>query len=413
MKTKKFRWAKLLVLGGAGLIWQRTTEFRWLLKQEWPPTWSWGLKSSILIILAKHLRFLRQTDHWDQAALQAYLTAVQVRVSSVASAEVRESLVDGFEQTQQVGSLIYTLMYEQSRRSAKQKLRLVLRHLGGQVDHAGFLQLQGTHDLAPDLAPHAEFYAAIRANIWQAYPTKEGLNADELGARLHLLRSWFDRQNLQYVRRNFTGLTDWEKLQAYAIQAHQPLDLTTNAAFHNRSEDPESVPQNFKVQLPAHNTANKKRYNNARMAEFIVDLTSGQFVSEWNAYEVDETGWVKTQVAPADLVQVANTESLNYGIPHGAYANLGKRDRSRHQNLDVEHPADPAARRQATRVLRSPATLAHGGPYVDLVKQLPDLAAWQAVPPAKRSAAYAHYRQVCQQVGTVRGYASLDKTGRI
>ena len=149
------------------------------------------------------------------------------------------------------------------------------------------------------------------------------------------------------------------------------------------------------------------------MAEFIVDLTSGQFVSEWNAYEVDETGWVKTQVAPADLAQVANTESLNYGIPHGAYADLGKRDRSRHQNLDVEHPADPAARRQATRVLRSPATLAHGGPYVDLVKQLPDLAAWQAVPPVKRSAAYAHYRQVCQQVGTVRGYASLDKTGRI
>ncbi len=44
-------------------------------------------------------------------------------------------------------------------------------------------------------------------------------------------------------------------------------------------------PYNMKVQVPQGNSAKGKDLNNARMVEFIVNLDTGEFDSQWDAYD--------------------------------------------------------------------------------------------------------------------------------
>ncbi|WP_158609231.1 DUF3114 domain-containing protein [Ligilactobacillus salitolerans] len=345
------------------------------------------------VALLSHLRFLRRSDHWDQAALAEY-------VSQTASSVSFEDLAAQFLTTQQVGSPLYARMYAASRLKPRQKLRLVLRHLGAQVDQSGFLQLIGTHQFAPTLAPHAEFLARFRADVQKVFSA--GLLTDSLGLRLHLLRSWLDQQFIAYVRHYFAGETDYQKLLDYAQQAGLEMDYTTNAAFHNRVESAFSYPHHMKVQVPASNTMEIKGFNNARMSEFIVDLDTGAFVSEWNVYRKTAAGLIDSdpgRYSRQDQYQIANTESFNYGLPKGQRGDVKQKDHS-HQVLDVKHPADPLVRQEATRRFHIP----HSGQYVDLVKSAPDLAAWQKVSAKKRQAKYEDYRAWCYEQGMVAGF---------
>ena len=65
------------------------------------------------------------------------------------------------------------------------------------------------------------------------------------------------------------------------------FDYTTGANFHNRFKEAEGVqrPYNMKVQVPQGNSAKGKDLNNARMVEFIVNLDTGEFDSQWDAYD--------------------------------------------------------------------------------------------------------------------------------
>lgn len=81
------------------------------------------------------------------------------------------------------------------------------------------------------------------------------------------------------------------------------------------------IPQNMKLQLAKKSSYNNfSRYNDARMVEFIVNLETLNFVSQWDVlrlkstekYLSDPTCYTKEK-----LSAIADTESFNYGIPHG------------------------------------------------------------------------------------------------
>ncbi|GEN48014.1 DUF3114 domain-containing protein [Ligilactobacillus pobuzihii] len=378
--------------------------------REFGPLLSFNFKRA----LKKQIQLLKKKDKWDQAALQEYIKRVQERTfKQTRPQEIFEAMAKEFEQTQVVGSEVYTQMYLASRLRSKKKLRLVLRHLGARVDQFGFLQLTGGHLLAQELLLNELFYGAFRFDVCQVYANEDGLKRDSLGQRIHLFRSWLDRQNLNYVRQNYRGDTDFAKLQNYAYQTGQSLDLTTNASFHNRTQGNFTYPKYMKIQVPASNTLTFGKLNNARMVEFIVDLTTEKFVSEWNVYHETTGGQIDSDPNHYDLTelaQVANTESLNYGIPHGQQHDMSNKEHA-HYDLDVYHPNDPEVRKFATKIFHSPKTMAKGGNYVDLIKHLSDLRVWQSIPLNQKPIVYSKYLESSRNKGIVKGIAHSDNGG--
>ena len=76
----------------------------------------------------------------------------------------------------------------------------------------------------------------------------------------------------------------------------------------------------MKVQLTRNSW--RLRNNPARMVEFIINIDRGKFISEWDSYKLTADGKVDSDPAHysiAKLESIANTESFNYGIPHGNY----------------------------------------------------------------------------------------------
>lgn len=296
-----------------------------------------------------------------------------------------------FRQAHLVGSNLYVEMLQASRLTARQQLTLILdHHLRARVDRNGFLQLTShNYQLDPVLSPLSPFYAYFRQLVRDAYPGPLGLRADELGHRLHLFRAYLDRQAITYVRACQshlpTNARDLDRLCQFACDHHLALDFRTAAAYHNRSRGPANFPQNMKVQLRRNSYA--RRTNPARMIEFIVNIDTGDFVSEWNVYRSRSDGAVDADprhYTTADLYQVANTESFNYGIPHGGYF-VWPRDRQSHRQLDIDQPPDSRIRARAKRYWKTPH------PYADLVKGPRDIQAWRRVPTNTRAQLYAAF----------------------
>ena len=293
-----------------------------------------------------------------------------------------------FRQAHHIGSSLYMEMLRASGLTARQQLTLILDgHLQSCVDQDGFLQLT-SHDyrLNPAMSPLSPFYADFRQLVRDAYIGPLGLRADELGHRLHLFRAYLDLQAINYIRSYCDNLPttarDFDRLCRFAHDHHIALDFRTAAAYHNRCHGALTYPQNMKVQLCRNSLV--RRANPARMIEFIVNIDTGDFVSEWNVYRTRPDGAVDgdpDHYSPAALYQVANAESFNYGIPHGGYF-VWPRDRQSHRRLDIDQPRDSRIRARAKHYWKTPR------PYTDLVKGPADISAWRRVPVASRSRLY-------------------------
>ena len=322
---------------------------------------------------------------WSGPACRAYQHALQRGLLT------NRWLNATFHQAHLVGSPLYVRMLRASRLTARQQLTLILDyHLRARVDRNGFLQLL-SHDyqLVPAMSPLSPFYAYFRQLVRDAYPGPLGLRADELGHRLHLFRAYLDRQAITYVRAYQADLPsnarDLDRLCQFAHDHHVVLDFQTAAAYHNRQHGPIAYPQNMKVQLRRNSYA--RRANPARMIEFIVDIDTGDFISEWHVYRSRPDGTVDADprhYTVADLYQVANTESFNYGIPHGGYF-VWPRDRQSHRRLDIDQPPYSRIRARAKRYWKTPH------PYADLVKGPRDVQAWRRVPTSIRAQRYAAF----------------------
>ena len=82
------------------------------------------------------------------------------------------------------------------------------KHIAMQVyvDKYQFLQLgKSGYKFSKKLEPTSPFYSYFREAIMETYQTDLGLGVDDLGIKLHLFRSWIDKQSMDYIRTNYKG----------------------------------------------------------------------------------------------------------------------------------------------------------------------------------------------------------------
>lgn len=226
------------------------------------------------------------------------------------------------EQLTLIGSPIYTVLFKATKISSADKLNLVLQHAAAALDENNFLQID-MKQIYPFLSPANPFLAAFRKEIRRAFPAKSlqiyatqknNIQLANLAWQIYLFRSQLDRQNIKYICCYFEGKNDFEKLLNYCHVNRIKPDYSTTARFHNRYlQDRQFIyPQNFKVQID----------QRTRMSEFIVDLATKNFVTEWDVYQQLENGRIDSNLLNYSLVNLAgivNTGSFNYGWPKGKW----------------------------------------------------------------------------------------------
>ena len=206
-------------------------------------------------------------------------------------------------------------------------------------------------------------------------------------------RYYLDRQAIYYIRSHYEGANDYEKLLAYGKENNIEFDYTTGSNYHNRfnPKDGFKRPYNMKVQVPQGNSAKGKDLNNARMVEFIVNLDTGEFDSQWDAYDKHKlaNGRYNSDLSAYsddEFREIANTESFNYGPSKGQNSDVTKFYEGKHGMLDVDGTPEPATRTEAKRLFRYENDLgktdektAHVGQFADIVKGggHEDYEAWQ------------------------------------
>lgn len=276
--------------------------------------------------------------------------------------------------------------------SPKQRLRMILNdEFAASVDQNAFLQIDPSY-LKLEISPRSPFFVKFRQLVIDAYSTSRGLKEDELGRKIHLFRSYLDLFYLNYIRQ-YSGQNDFQRLLNFAHRQKIQLDYETASNYHNRTRNSACYPRNMKVQLTRNSW--RLRNNPARMIEFIINIDRGEFISEWNSYKVTTDGKVDSNPAHyqiAELAEVANTESFNYGVPHGNYF-VYPHLRKTHYYLDVQQPKDSLLRQRAKKIYRSPRGYRQGGSFADLIKAggVKDAKAWQQVPHDFRAEVYRSF----------------------
>lgn len=339
---------------------------------------------------------LKEKDGWDKDAIKAYVKSVSKRTTDVKTASELNARRDAlYAETKEIGSDIYTEMYAASKLDSKAKIELVLKQLGAETDGNQFMHLTSkTHKISENLAPHGDFNMYFRRDVVKAFGDKHlNYKKDLLRQQVHFFRYYLDRQAIYYIRNHYEGATDYEKLLAYGKENNIEFDYTTGSNYHNRFKKSDGFqrPYNMKVQIPKGNSSKDKDLNNARMVEFIVNMDTGEFDSQWDAYDKHKLPNGRYDSNPGkysneELREIANTESFNYGPSTGQNSDVTKFYQGKHGMLDVDGTPEPATRTEAKRLFRYENDLgktdektAHVGQFADIVKGggHEDYEAWQ------------------------------------
>ncbi|EIG27015.1 PF11311 family protein [Streptococcus parasanguinis F0449] len=339
---------------------------------------------------------LKEKDGWDKDAIKAYVKSVSKRTTDVKTASELNARRDAlYAETKEIGSDIYTEMYDASKLDSKAKIELVLKQLGAETDGNQFMHLTSkTHKISENLAPHGDFNMYFRRDVVKAFGDKHlNYKKDLLRQQVHFFRYYLDRQAIYYIRNHYEGATDYEKLLAYGKENNIEFDYTTGSNYHNRfnPKDGFKRPYNMKVQVPQGNSAKGKDLNNARMVEFIVNIDTGEFDSQWDAYDkhkLADGSYNSDLSAYSDdeFREIANTESFNYGPSKGQNSDVTKFYKGKHGMLDVDGTPEPATRSEAKKQFHSESDLGdvdkdtgHVGQFADIVRKggHEDYEAWQ------------------------------------
>lgn len=338
---------------------------------------------------------LKEIDGWDKDAIKGYVKGVSKRTADIKIGSELNARRDAlYAETKEIGSDIYTEMYASSKLDSKAKVKLVLKQLGAETDKKQFMHLTSkTHKISENLPPHGDFNMYFRRDVVKAFGDKHlNYKKDSLRQQVHFFRYYLDRQAIYYIRSHYEGANDYEKLLAYGKENKIKFDYTTGANFHNRF-DPKAGfkrPYNMKVQVPQGNTAGGEDLNNARMVEFIVNIDTGEFESQWDAYDNHKLQDGSYDSNPGkysneELREIANTESFNYGPSTGQNSDVTKFYEGKHGMLDVDGTPEPATRVRAKELFRYEKDLGkkdentgHVGQFADIVRKgHEDYEAWQ------------------------------------
>ena len=357
---------------------------------------------------------LKEIDGWDKDAIKGYVKGVSKRTADIKTGSELNARRDTlYAETKEIGSDIYTEMYASSKLDSKAKVELVLKQLGAETDKKQFMHLTSqTHKISENLAPHGDFNMYFRRDVVKAFGDKhlnslkdENLTAKEiedelkkisqkeiaLRQQVHFFRYYLDRQAIYYIRNHYEGANDYEKLLAYGKENNIEFDYTTGSNYHNRftPKDGFKRPYNMKVQVPQGNSAKGKDLNNARMVEFIVNLDTGEFESQWDAYDNHKLADGRYDSNPGkysneELREIANTESFNYGPSTGQNSDVTEFYKGKHDKLDMNTP-EPATRARAKKIFKYELDLGEvdedtgqKGKFADIARKgNQDYEAWQ------------------------------------
>lgn len=338
---------------------------------------------------------LKEIDGWDKDAIKGYVKGVSKRTADIKTGSELNARRDAlYAETKEIGSDIYTEMYASSKLDSKAKVKLVLKQLGAETDKKQFMHLTSkTHKISENLPPHGDFNMYFRRDVVKAFGDKHlNYKKDSLRQQVHFFRYYLDRQAIYYIRSHYEGANDYEKLLAYGKENNIEFDYTTGANYHNRFQQKDGFkrPYNMKVQVPQGNSAEGKDLNNARMVEFIVNLDTGEFESQWDAYDKHKLPNGRYDSNPDnyskdELREIANTESFNYGPSTGQNSDVTKFYEGKHGMLDVDGTPEPATRVRAKELFRyeddfdkKDEKTGHKGQFVDIVRKgNQDYETWQ------------------------------------
>lgn len=396
---------------------------------ERPQNLSWKEYDSYITGLRKQAEELKKVDGWDDEAVKNYINQVKSSTAKLQTGQEFYNKRDElYAQTKEVGSDVYTGMYAASKMSSRGKLELVLKHLGAEVDEHNFMNLTSTtHKFSDKMPPHGDFLMYFRKDVILAFKDKS-LKEDKsgLGQQVHLFRYYLDRQAIYYIRNNYEGASDYEKLLAYGEEQGLTFDYTTGANYHNRYDKDTDVfrrPYNMKVQVPQESTFDQEKgFNNARMVEFIVNLETGEFETQWDAYDQHKLPNGRYDSNPEhythdELHEIANTESFNYGPSKGHNEPNKGIYAGQHNRLDVTQPSDSELRQKAKSIFKSEDDLGKkGGQYADIVKGggHKDYEAWQErtkrMSEDEKVAEYNKYKEYANKLGATPGYSDYSNS---
>lgn len=339
---------------------------------------------------------LKEIDGWDKDAIKGYVKGVSKRTADIKTGSELNARRDAlYAETKEIGSDIYTEMYASSKLDSKVKVKLVLKQLGAEKDDYDFIHLTSkTHKISENLPPHGDFNMYFRRDVVKAFGDKHlNYKEDLLRKQVHFFRYYLDRQAIYYIRSHYEGANDYEKLLAYGKENNIEFDYTTGSNYHNRFKEAEGFkrPYNMKVQVPKGNSSKDKDLNNARMVEFIVNMDTGEFESQWDVYDKHKLANGRYESDPEkyinddELREIANTESFNYGPSTGQNSDVTKFYEGKHGMLDVNGTPEPATRSKAKKQFHSEDDLGdvdkdtgHVGQFADIVRKgHEDYEAWQ------------------------------------
>lgn len=338
---------------------------------------------------------LKEIDGWDKYAIKGYVKGVSKRIADIKTGSELNARRDAlYAETKEIGSDIYTEMYASSKLDSKAKVELVLKQLGAEKDDYDFIQLTSkTHKISENLPPHGDLNMYFRRDVVKAFGDKHlNYKEDLLRKQVHFFRYYLDRQAIYYIRSHYEGANDYEKLLAYGKENNIEFDYTTGANYHNRFQQKDGFkrPYNMKVQVPQGNSAKGKDLNNARMVEFIVNIDTGEFVSQWDAYDKHKLPNGRYNSDPSaysddELREIANTESFNYGPSKGQNSDVTEFYKGKHGTLDVDGTPEPATRVRAKKLFsyeedlgKKDKNTGHIGQFADIVRGgHEDYEAWQ------------------------------------
>lgn len=338
---------------------------------------------------------LKEIDGWDKDAIKGYVKGVSKRTADAKTGSELNARRDAlYAETKEIGSDIYTEMYASSKLDSKAKVELVLKQLGAETDKKQFMHLTSqTHKISENLAPHGDFNMYFRRDVVKAFGDKNlNYQKDPLRQQVHFFRYYLDRQAIYYIRSHYEGANDYEKLLAYGKENNIEFDYTTGSNYHNRFKKSDGFkrPYNMKVQVPQGNSAKGKDLNNARMVEFIVNIDTGEFESQWDAYDKHKLPNGRYNSDPSaysddELREIANTESFNYGPSKGQNSDVTEFYKGKHGTLDVDGTPEPATRVRAKKLFsyeedlgKKDKNTGHIGQFADIVRGgHEDYEAWQ------------------------------------
>lgn len=290
-----------------------------------------------LLVLQAQTEELSDTAGWDKRAVFAYLEAVDNKFGQfvrgyegeqITQEEYLEQLERVYQSAHLIGSDVYTYMFESSQLKPKKKALLVIEQMGGYLDKNGMLQLSGGDEFYVGMEPHSVFLEDYAQCVRDAYKKKNKTFKRLDDPMIHQFRMYIDKHNIEYVRNNFEGKTDYEKLRNYAKEFEFSLYYGEPSRHHNKmlKEGTFDGQKHDKILTPN------------RLAEFIVDVETGEFVTEWDVLKKDEEEAVLSRESAykkareSERKKVVDTESFNYAPADYVEA---------HQMLDVL-PASPS-----------------------------------------------------------------------